>query len=477
MGELTCPLQEAAELHPIAPAIIAPHRTYTYAEYHAAAAAADRNLRKSGLGEGGVLAIALPPGTPYPILLLAAFRLGITALPLNTRFPAQHIIDTLKRVGCRSIVTPYGASLTTLQGRLYALAPRDLIPEQPAHPAQHYAMNKDLPALIVLTSGSTGAPKAALHSFGTLWHSARRANANIPVEQGDRWLLSLPLFHVAGIGVVLRCLAGSGAVVLAGSNEGLLDAIQKYEVTHVSLVATQLHRLLRQPTGPRVLRGLKAILMGGSAMPQALLREAHDEGLQLATSYGLTETASQITATRAGDSFEHLLTSGRALDPGTIRVGEGGQVEVCGGSLFLGYAGATGIFRPYLADGWFATSDTGYFDAEGYLHITGRSDNVFISGGENIQPEEIEQALLEHNGVAQAMVVPAPHPEFVQAAVAFVEMRDAIPPPEAELQSFLKQRLPPYKVPRRILLWPVGENTDMKVRRQDFIKLAQHTFQ
>jgi len=471
-----CPLQAMARTRPDAPAIVAPHQILSYADFDRLATASARNFLRTGLGEGGVVGLALPPGAVYPVLLYGAWRSGIVACPLNTRFPIQYILDTLRRIGCRTLMTPYGPSATTVQGRLYALAPGDIVPAKAVGASREgdaWALPLERPAAIVLTSGSSGPPKAALQAFGNHWNAALRANANMPLGEDDRWLLSLPLYHVAGLGVLFRCIAAGAASVIPGANEHTAEAIAKYGVTHVSLVATQLHRLMQSPSGLAALRRLKAILLGGSAIPEGLLRRAKEAGLPVHTSYGLTETAAQITATAPGDPVECLLTSGRPFAPDTVRINDAGVIEVGGPTLFMGYVTEGGLEKPFTEDGWFATGDRGAFTDDGCLRVLGRCDNMFVSGGENIQPEEIEDVLCRHEAVLRAVVVPAPDPEYVQCAVAFVSLRpDAALDPEA-LAAHLRRQLPPYKVPKRFYAWPEGvAPPDEKLKRAPFMEQA-----
>lgn len=469
-----CPLQAAADAAPDAPALVAFHRSYTYGELHAQVEDVRRRLLRAGLGEGTIVALALPSGTPYPILLMALLRVGAVALPLNTRFPSEYLIDVAKAVRCRDIITPYGASITTIEGKLHALCPRDLIEEDPPTPAHRALLPRERPATLVLTSGSSGKPKAALHTVENHLASAARSNANIPLETGDRWLMSLPLHHVSGLGILFRCLLGRAAAVFPGAREPIAEAIEKYGVTHVSLVATQLHRMLDEAEGVATLKRLKAILLGGGPAPAALIARAMEAGLPLYTTYGLTEMATQVTTTRPGDPPARLRSSGYPLAPDTIRIADDGTIEVYGDTLFVGYVEQDQVARPFTEDGWFRTGDLGRFDGDGYLHVLGRRDNGFISGGENIQPEEIEAFLRECPGVLEAMVVPVNDAEFGTIPAAFVRIDGDGPPDTAALRDELMARLPKFKVPRHFYPWPEDLMTGgIKPRRTDFIARAR----
>jgi len=209
--------------------------------------------------------------------------------------------------------------------------------------------------------------------------------------------------------------------------------------------------------------GLKAILMGASAMPPGLIHEAHSRGLPLHTSYGLTEMASQVSATVPDAPLEQLKTSGCVLTHRELRVDEDGEILVRGETLFTGYVEGDQIIRPLDTDGWFHTKDLGIQTSDGFLIVHGRKDNLFISGGENIQPEEIEEAFLDLPGVSDAVVVDVPDPEFGYRPVAFV--RRAGTDTSMNLQEELYRVLPRFKVPKTIYVWPADAPEGMKVDR------------
>jgi O-succinylbenzoic acid--CoA ligase len=309
----------------------------------------------------------------------------------------------------------------------------------------------DRHATVVFTSGSTGVPKGALHTFGNHYFSARGSNANIALEPQDRWLHSLPLYHVGGISIVFRCLLAGASVALPEPVASLGEAIACSGATHVSLVSTQLLRLLREEGFDP--SGLKAILLGGGPMPGYLLEEALARKLPVHTSYGLTEMASQVTATPPGASREELRTSGRPLPHRELSISEDGEILVRGETLFAGYIEREAIELPIDAESWFHTKDLGELDAEGYLRVRGRKDNLFLSGGENVQPEEVEEALCLLEGVEAAVVVPVPDPEFGFRPAAFVRTTGGVVEPK-KLKHALEPVLARFKIPVAYYEWP-----------------------
>jgi O-succinylbenzoic acid--CoA ligase len=204
--------------------------------------------------------------------------------------------------------------------------------------------------------------------------------------------------------------------------------------------------------------------MGGSGMPPTLIRAALERGLPVHTSYGLTEMASQVTATRAGASLEDLLTSGSVLPYREVSISGEGEVLVRGATLFAGYVEGDRVRSPVDEDGWFHTGDLGAFDGEGRLLVRGRRDNMFVSGGENVQPEEIEAALEAIEGITASVVVPVRDAEFGSRPVAFVRSMGGFSP--EGLAGALEARLPRFMVPIAFHPWPEDLAGGMKPDRR-----------
>jgi O-succinylbenzoic acid--CoA ligase len=439
----------------------------------AAVSGAARRLADAGIREGDRIALMLPLTPGYPILMLALMRLGAVACPINPRFPEAYRNEVLDRIRCDNLIvleetdaSPSSSSRRVLLAE--ALTDDSLEESGPLH------MPEDRPATLILTSGSSGTPKAAVLSFGNLYHNALNSNRNIVVDSAARWLFSLGLHHVAGLGILFRCLLGGGTMIMPTPGAALKESIVRRGVTHLSLVATQLHRLMEDAEAVDALRAMRAILLGGGPIPETLIRRAHANGLPIFTSYGLTEMATQAATSAPGDSLEHLLTSGRPLARDALRIAEDGEIWVGGKTLFLGYWEDGAIHDARRDDGCFATGDLGALDADGYLRVVGRKDNMFIAGGENVQPEEIEDALCRIDGVVQAVVVPVEHEAFGATPIAFVRMAESFTLDPDVLSGQLASILPKFKIPRCYLAWPDEPGfSEGKIPRKTFKTLAQ----
>ncbi len=464
-NEIPCPLRAAAQATPDSPAIIGIDGTITYRELDLRVSYIAERLSEAGCISGSRVALYLEKDERYITLLLALIlRVGAVACPISTRTPPDGVPSLLETARCSIVISSDKAILNAVPDQITCLNPHVLLEDLDTSTSRDLA---DMPhldlqesATIVFTSGSTGSPKAALHTLGNHYYSALGSNANIKLDPGDRWLHSLPLHHVGGISILFRVLLSRAALALPEPTAPLGESITRLAATHISLVAAQLRRMLAEDNVPT---GLKAILMGASAMPPALIHDAYSRGLPLHTSYGLTEMASQVTATPPNGSLEQLKTSGNVLSHRECRVDESGEILVRGETLFTGYLEGDQIVRPFDANGWFYTKDLGKWTSDGSLIVHGRKDNLFISGGENIQPEEIEKALLALPGVSEAIVVDVTDPEFGYRPVAFV--RRSGTDTSTSLQKKLYRVLPRFKVPKTIHEWPTDAPEGMKVDR------------
>ncbi len=468
---IPCPLRTAAARSPGAAAIVGEGGGVTYAELDRRVSAAAKRLAERGCGAGSRVALCMEKSREYIVVLVALIRIGAVACPLSTRFPPRRAVSLLTTAGCRAVISDDEDLLGATEPAILALSPEALLEnDPPGEPENHGTINLDQPATIVFTSGSSGKPKAALHTFANHYYNALGSNENIPLAPGDLWLHSLPLYHVGGLSILFRCILAGATIALPEPGERIGEAISRYGITHASLVATQLRRVLDEGASPE---NLKVVLLGGSGMPASLLEEAVSRGFPVRASYGLTEMASQVTTT-SGSSPTELRTSGRILPHRELSIASDGEILVRGQTLFAGYVENGVVASPVDSEGWFHTKDVGSLDEEGCLIVRGRKDNLFISGGENIQPEEIEAALTTIEGVVEAVVVPVPDGEWGRRPVAFVRMAAGEEMEPDRLRKSLEPLLPRFEIPAAFHEWPEDSGSEsMKVDREAFRERAR----
>lgn len=414
MNLLPCPLSILAQSQPNTPFILG-DENWSYLNFEEyVQQIQDKHLN---LEPKSVVAVkTVCPFTTFAFFV-ACLRKNLIFFPLNPKLPDQEIDLRLKESQAKILIQekiPFTPTFDFKSKSIFYYDPKA---------ACSY----------LLTSGSSSRPKICVHSIENYFESAYSSNLSLPFIQKDCWLVSLPLFHVGGLSLLFRALLAKASLLI--STERLEEALEKYSPTHISLVSTQLMRLLKTPT---LLKKLKAILLGGGPISDSLLEKA--SSLPIYSTYGLTEMTSQV----ATGKNNHL----HPLKYVSLKLDSKNQILVKGPMLFLGYLENSKVKPCLNSEGWFETKDLGLF-SNNQLQIIGRSDNQFISGGENILPEEIETALLKHPHILEAIVVPSEDSEFGQIPIAFVKSDHQLQ--EQEYISFLEKTLPRYKIPKTYL--------------------------
>jgi o-succinylbenzoate---CoA ligase len=365
------------------------------------------------------------------------------------RAPRQHAAAAYQRVwdaGDAVLPLPADGPDAVVAATLAAQRPAALIDVDAAGHAVSRALPDATPvadgtALVVTTSGSTGTPKGVVLPHAALAASVTASLRRLGCSPGDTWALALPTHHVAGITVLLRAQALGTPVVAVEDAAELLDASPAPGRRFVSLVPTQLHRLVA--TG-RDLAPLGTVLLGGAAAPADLLAQARTAGGTVVTSYGMTETC-------GGCVYDGL-----PLDDVEVALDDRGRVRLRGPVLFSGYRGQPDAHASTDDEGWFTAADLGQLDAEGRLTLLGRADAVAISGGENIPLHLVEATIASHPDVAEAAVVARYDPEWGQLVVAAVVPVDASDPlrqPTLDgLRAYVRASLPASYAPRELLV-------------------------
>lgn len=448
MNTVDAPLEVHARERGDRPAVITPAGRISYRELYRRVRAAADTLEAAGIERHDRVGLFMEDRLDLLILIQALFHRGAIAAPLSTRTPIGRLAELLTRIDGRCLITDRDAVRRRVKNTVHSDPLMTRRPETADGPT---SFNLDAPATIVFTSGSSGRPKPVLHSHGNHYFSARGSNENISLTPRDRWLLSLPLYHVSGLAIVFRSLIAGAAVVIPDPNAPLSQSLSAYRATHVSLVATQLRKLLADASAP--FEHVRAILLGGGSIPDTLIDEAYDRNLPIHVSYGLTEMSSQVTTTPPEPTRQQLHTSGKLLPYRELDIAQDGEILVRGPTLFQGYIDEQSLDPQRDADDWYHTGDIGRIDTDGNLHVLGRKDNMFVSGGENIHPEEIESALEHLPSVDEAVVVPVCDEEFGFRPVAFIRW-ESVSRPLDELREQLTSSLARFKLPVAVLAWP-----------------------
>ena len=431
-----------------------------------ASAGCARIQRCTSLSPGDKVGILMSNAMPFVATLLALMRMRLIAVLMNSRLTAAELRWQLENTDCRLLVCD-----ATTAAQAYALDFDALLlhertftesPSESEYDEYGWIDFADDFA-IVHTSGTSGRPKATILTFANIYRSAIASGRNLGRLASERWLCVLPLYHLGGLSIVLRSLIYGTAVDLMPAAPLDVDAVNRklsdHPITLVSLVPTMLQRLLDARTRPWN-PYLRLILLGGEAPSPELLQRCIAENLPIATSYGLTETASQVATAMPELVYQKPGTVGKPLKGAQVRIlddaGEdaaphvAGEVLVTGGTVMRAYYNDPDATAKALRAGWLHTGDIGYMDEDGDLFILQRREDLIVSGGENIYPAEVEAALRKHPAVSAIVVFGEPDPKWGQRVAAVIERHEGKSASPTELIAFARQHLAPYKIPRQI---------------------------
>ena len=432
---MICPVYRIAEHNPTAIFLCTDDRNFSYVEFNERIRSKEFTLHQNGYQKGDRLAIVHSSVFEIACWLFACARQGVSLAILSDRDPSDH----------HDLITQQHNIALLHHDQMIASDHLISDPDHPINTRDHPIIECDHPCTILFTSGSSSVPKAVVHSFVNHWSSAQFSAENIAYVPGDRWLLSLSLWHIGGLAILFRTIQARATAITRDPTRSLSVQIEEDVITHVSVVATQLSDILS--TIPR--HQLKAILVGGGPIPPSLVDRALEHKLPIHTTYGMTELCSQLSTTPPQSSKEILRSAGYLLGDWCCKLSESGEICVKGSPLFLGYWNGISIDPRRDSDGFFHTNDTGYVQNE-LLYPVGRLDQMFISGGENIHPEEIEKIL--RTQVKQAIVVPIPHSRYGQRPVAFLFGEYQLD----EIETLLSEALPKFKHPDYYFPWPAN---------------------
>jgi O-succinylbenzoic acid--CoA ligase len=464
-------------------ALIADGQTWTFRALNEAAQRLAGWLVAEGIEKGDRVAALMPNCAEAILLIHAVAKIGAVLVPLNTRQTAAEWRTPLHITAARVLIAHPETQITAEQlSDVARVLPINL--DYPDPLVAEVEIDLDALQAIIFTSGTTGQPKGAALTFGNQWYGAWASAARIGTLPADRWLCPLPLYHVGGLALVLRCCLYGITVVLerGASVEGLTASIETNGATLVSLVPTMLYRMLGEDRAVAALQRLRLVLLGGAAASPDLLEQCARLGIAVAPTYGLSEACSQVATMLPTDSQRKPGSVGKPLLFSQVEIldehdqpqppGVYGEVVITGATVMQGYYNQPDATAKTLRGGKLHTGDIGYLDQDGDLYLVQRRSDLIVSGGENIYPVEVENALLKHPAIAAACVVGIPSAEWGQQAAAAVVLKLETSATEAELRAFCRESLAGYKIPKVFkFVDELPQNATGKVQRRAVAEL------
>jgi fatty-acyl-CoA synthase len=470
---------------PVGAAVIFAGVPTTYGRLEDRAERLAAGLAAAGFGHGDRVCVLMHNRTEWLEIFFAVARLGGVLVPLNHLLTTHEALYIVEDSGATWLVAQ--DELWNLAEGLHEISTRELrfvaVGTEQAHaiPYEELFASERLPSassvgiddvvLLQYTSGTTGFPKGAIHTHSTVMWNAISQKPHFSVDRSSVYLCLPALSWVAGFhSLHLQTLWSGGTVVLHPSNapfdaQRFCELIERHRVTSVALVPTVIRRLLALPDlEERNLSSLQIAITGGESVPVHLIEEMHERlpAVSLIQVYGMSEFPSLVTLLEPRDALSKLGSAGRANCVSQVRVvdeadqdraaGEVGEILTRSPATMVGYHGLPEATASVLKNGWLHTGDLGYLDEDGYLFISGRSKDLIISGGLNIYPAEVEQALLRHDAIAEVAVIAQADDKWGEVAKAIVVVADDVAVTEDELRTFLEPYVARFKIPK---LWEI----------------------
>jgi long-chain acyl-CoA synthetase len=478
-------------------ALISRGQTTTYGTLREQVSALRGGFAGLGLQPDDRLAIVAGNNWYFVVTYLAALGAGLVAVPLNPQAPAPELEFELASTGARAVVVSPAAAVA------FGAIDRSALPEleiviQPVggdlpdavvldelmtgEPAPMIDRTADQLAVLMFTSGTAGAPKAAMLTHGNLLANLEQVQAAAGRRQDadDVVFGLLPLFHIFGLNVVLdlSLLAGSRVLLIERFDpSSAVEAVERHEVTMMSGPPTMWSALAALGDVSSSLRSVRVAVSGAAKLPAEVVEAARAHlGVALTEGYGLTETSPVVTSSAGTDapvgSIGPVLPgiAMRLVDPDgeDVLVGDAGEIWVHGPNVFHGYWHDPAATEAALtADGWLRTGDVGVVDDHGYVYLVDRAKDLIIVSGFNVFPAEVEEVLVEHPAVEQAAVVGVPHPHTGEAVKAYVVIEPGVSADEDDIITFCTERLARYKCPSKVMFVDeLASNVSGKVLRR-----------
>jgi len=469
---------------PSAQAIVSTDKNLTYDQLARKSGSIKKHFSEQGVNENDFVGVVGEHTVEFVISILALWKLGAIPVLLNPKVTLNELDDFLQSANCNLLVgSKDQLEKYSITGQKFITIPTDL--NESSDEGEKREIIRGKTAAIIFTSGSSDRPKGVKLSFNSFYQSGLIGDTIFKHSAGDRWLASLPFYHVGGFSILTRALLFSVPIIIPRSvnSDELIKSITEFNPTLISFVSTQLKRMVDKKFKPNP--KLKNVLLGGGYISNDLVEKAIELGWKITKVYGSTETASFVTALSPKDFKLKPGSVGKPIAPNKIIIiDENNNTlanNICGEVLISSPALMQGYLNEQVKDEnkkeYFHSNDIGFIDEDGYLFLESRKSDLIISGGENINPFEVEKEILQHSAIKETVVFPLKSDEWGETVAATIILEEGINNFKVEeLNTYLKNKLAGFKIPKEIFIEKEIPKTELgKVEKKKLIEKYSKT--
>ena len=442
---------------------------------------AAKHLRKSGIAPGDLVAILSDNSPDFVVSILALWMIEAIPVPINIKLSTSEIEEQLKILECKFVLAEYSvkekisfAGINKININLLYLTSDSFDVD--------FRYNETRTAIIMFTSGASGKPKAVELSFSNLISSASIGNEYLKQTKEDRWLASLPFYHIGGFSIIFRSLMFGTEIILPNNLklQSIIQTINQLKPTLISLVSSQMSELLKNNIHPN--DELRHVLLGGGFIDSNLMREALHKGWNVSRVYGSTETSSFVIVLTPDEFKVKPESVGKPIPPNEIIIYDEnrnelpnnieGEIAIKSSTVMKRYFNSEAETKNKLVNGVYFTGDIGYKDSEGYIHVVNRRSDLIVTGGENVNPAEVEEMIMNFSKVKEVCVFGIDDSKWGQKIAAAIVSKSDEKFEIDELKDFLKDKIASFIIPKEIYFVDEFPKTELgKIKRESLKKL------
>lgn len=394
----------------------------------------------------------------YVISIFALWRINVIPIPINTRLNESEILSILNFTKCASIIKD-----SKFRNMLLEFPAIEMNINSDAKSINcTNTTNPNDTAVVIHTSGTSGIPKGVEITNNNLYQSYLSESNSFNYSSSDRFLASLPFYHIGGFAIINRALLCGGTLVLPKSlkQDSIVEAMERNNPTIISFVPTVLNRLIKAGMMPNI--NLRLLFLGGGPSDDNLIHSAFKNNWPVVKVYGSSETTAMVTTCRGTELQKHPASAGKLLENVELKILDKskkkidkntvGEIAIKSKTIAKGYLNDESNWNDKIHEGYYLTGDYGYLDEDNKLFVVARRTDLIISGGENIDPREIETLINEHTEINESFVFPIKDIEWGQIPVAIIVLKKGSTLEEDTIQKHLKLKIASFKIPQKILI-------------------------